>query len=104
MFGFGAGNQDIRGDAKIPAVELLASGDVLGRFALETFVKIAAIVDPCDFGELFFWMGIKIYAFTIKCVGEQDFRSKPGGASRSFLEQLRALKQSCLDRHQTGPS
>ncbi len=50
MLGFGARNQNIRCDTKFAAVEFLAAGDVLGGFALEALVQVAAVVDPGYFG------------------------------------------------------
>ena len=79
MLGFGAGNQDIRSNAKIPTVEFLASGDVLGRFALQTLVKIAAKMDPRDLGEFFFRMGVKIDTFAPESMRQEDLRGEAAG-------------------------
>ena len=51
VLGLRAGNQDIRRDAEIAAVEFLAAGDVLRRLALQALVQIAAVVDPGDFAS-----------------------------------------------------
>src|SRR5579864_3371352 len=101
MLGFGAGNEYVGRYLKIAAIELLMAGDVLGRFAVQALMKIAAVVDPGDFAEFIFRMGVQMRSFAVEGVSEQNFRCQPGCTNRAFLEQLGALKQSCLKRHGT---
>ncbi len=91
MLGFRTRDQDIRCYAKIAAVKLLPSRDVLRRLAFQPLVQIAAIVDPGDLGQLFFRVCIKITAVTLESVSEKHF----GGEARSddgfILQELSAL-------------
>lgn len=78
VLGFGAGDEDVGGDAKFAAVKFLDAGDVLGRRSAETLMKIAAVVDPPELAELVGRMCVEPATLATDGVGEQDF----GGEAR----------------------
>ncbi len=99
MLGFGTRDQHIRCHAKIAAVKLLASGDVLRRFALQPLVQIAAVVDPFDLGQFFFRMRVKIDAVALESVSEKHFGGEARRDDGVVLQELGALEERGLDGH-----
>jgi len=73
VFGFGAGDEDVWGDAEGEAVELLLAGEVL-----EGFVGGAAgdeLLEGCElgWGEFGFGVGEEVGAGLVEDVGEEEF-------------------------------
>ena len=88
MLGFRARNQHIGCHAKIPAIKLLATGDVLGRLAVQAFVQVAAVVNPGDLGQIVIWMRVKIGAIVLERVHQKNFGGEARRDDGFVLEEL----------------
>jgi hypothetical protein len=108
-FRFGSGDQDGGRDTEIAAVELLASGDVLGWLAGDALVQVAAVVDPLDFAEFLLGVRVEVLALAVEGVGEEDFRVQPGLGDGGGGKEICPLPEGRPDvekpaRQSTAPS
>ena len=90
VLGLGAGNQHVRRDAELAAVELLALGDVLGRLALQALVQVAAVVQPLHFAAAPVRDGREIDAVAVEGVRRAALR-RSGAATA-----IAASSKSCV--------
>src|SRR5689334_1341991 len=101
VLGFGAGDEDVWGDAEIATVEFLTFGDVLGGLAAEPFVQVAAVVEPLDLTELLFGMRVEVLARYAHGVAEEDFGGQSRDRDIGILQELGPLEECRLDGHKT---
>src|SRR5437667_10883072 len=91
--GFRSRNQHIWRHPNIPPVELLVSGDVLGRLALETLMQITAEMDPLDLAQLSFRVSIKKFSPAAERVREQHFGGEPRRRDTAIFQEFGPLEQ-----------
>lgn len=94
MLGFGAGYEDVGGDAKIAAIKFLDAGDVLGGCSVEALMEIAAVVDPPDLAQFVGRMGVEPGSLATDGVGQQDFGGEAGSGNALVFEELLSLEKS----------
>ena len=102
MLGLRARDQDVRRHAEIAAVEFLVPRDVLGGFAAEPFVQVAAVVQPFHLAQFLFGVGVEVDALDAHGVGEEHFRGQPRHGDAGILQDARALLQRGLHGHTGG--
>ena len=99
VLSLGPGDQHVGRDAELAAIKLLPSGDVLGRLALQPFVKIAAKVEPLHLVQ--FLLGVRewVNSLAAERVREEHFGGQARHADSGILQQAGTLKQGRLDGH-----
>ena len=109
VFGFGAGNEHVRRDAKGQAVELRFAGDVLDGLAFVAAVEQRCVADRIAPGEVFFEMGQQpgsILADEMKqqCFGVAAGAVGMGAGAQARLRPCRAIRAEFIRQPGCRPS
>ena len=73
VFGFGAGDEDVRGDFEFEAPEFLFAGEVLGWFAVRAAGDEGEEASGVGDGEPLFGMGVEPGAVAVEDMEQQEF-------------------------------
>jgi hypothetical protein len=104
MFGFRPGDEDRGRDVEFTSVKLLDVGDVLGGLVLQAFVQIAPVMNPLDFAQLLFRVGVKVGAILFDGEGQENFGRQAGDFDLASLEEFGALADCDAQGQAAAPS